>query len=239
MTLNGTNGVNSPAALAIDGAGDLFVANEIHAGVVYEYPPPYTASNAYFYYTPDSTDSGYPWALALDGSGHLWVSTLQLGLTFIYNLPFTGAPSIVGEVENGRNGGAIAVDGAGNVFVADTDTNTVYDWWNPFNSSQTLISNGLNFPQALALDGAGNLFVANQSTVTEYAPPYTGAPTATIRNGINGPVSLAIDGAGDLFVANYGAGSNNTVTEYAPPYTGTATTISNALNQPFRLVLTP
>lgn len=61
------------------------------------------------------------------------------------------------------------------------------------------------------------LFVANSAnnTVTEYAPPYTGEPVATISNSLSAPAGLAFDASGDLFVANSG---NNTVTEYASPY---------------------
>ncbi len=73
------------------------------------------------------------------------------------------------------------------------------------------------------------LFVTNynNNTVTEYAPPYTNAPIATISKSVSGPAGLAFDSSGNLFVANYGIA---TVTEYAPPYTGAPTTpISSGL----------
>jgi DNA-binding beta-propeller fold protein YncE len=72
--------------------------------------------------------------------------------------------------------------------------------------------------------------------VTEYAAPYTNAPT-TIVGGQSQPVALAIDAAGNLYVANYG---NNTVTEYAPPYApGSWSTISSGVNAPLALALSP
>jgi hypothetical protein len=48
-------------------------------------------------------------------------------------------------------------------------------------------------PYALTLDAAGDLFVANDgnNTVTEYAPPYTGAPT-TISTGVDAPEALLL-----------------------------------------------
>lgn len=76
------------------------------------------------------------------------------------------------------------------------------------------------------------LFIANNSTntVTEYAPPYTGAPAVTISNGVSGPTGLAVDARGNLFVST----GSNSVVEYAPPYTGAPTaTISSGLSQPF------
>ncbi|MHB8214351.1 MAG: NHL repeat-containing protein [Vulcanimicrobiaceae bacterium] len=81
------------------------------------------------------------------------------------------------------------------------------------------------------------LFVANNpgNNVTEYAPPYTSAPTATISNGMSNPTGLAFDSSGNLFVVN---SHNNTVKEYAPPYTGAPTaTISNGVNSPWGTAL--
>ncbi|HKE37591.1 MAG TPA: hypothetical protein VKB39_09165, partial [Candidatus Baltobacteraceae bacterium] len=83
-----------------------------------------------------------------------------------------------------------------------------------------------------------NLFVPNQggNSVTEYAPPYGGAPT-TIKGGQSQPIALAIDGTGNLYVANYG---NNSVTMYAPPYAGGSwLTISNGIVNPQALALSP
>jgi hypothetical protein len=77
-------------------------------------------------------------------------------------------------------------------------------------------------PQKLFVAGYGN------NTVTEYAPPYTGAPIAMITNSLSAPVGLGFNASGDLFVGNDG---NNTVTEYASPYTSApmaTTTISNS-----------
>ena len=80
------------------------------------------------------------------------------------------------------------------------------------------------------------LFIANYDptdTVTVYAPPYTGAPSATISNGVGFPDALAVDAANDLFVANA-----STVTEYAAPYTGApSATITNGVNAPAALLL--
>ena len=85
---------------------------------------------------------------------------------------------------------------------------------------------------------SGNLFVANNSgnNITEYAPPYTGAPIATISNSVDAPFDLAFNASSNLFVANF----NNTVTEYAPPYTGAPiATISNSVNVPLGVAFGP
>jgi len=76
-------------------------------------------------------------------------------------------------------------------------------------------------------------------SVTVYAPPYTGAPTATILNGVVQPIALLTDASMNLYVANAFGGTSNggSVTIYAPPYTGQPTTISSGINNPGALAL--
>jgi hypothetical protein len=141
--------------------------------------------------------------------------------------------TIAGGIGNPQS---LVFDAAGDLFVA-SQPGSVTEYAAQYSGMPATIAIGVNHPQALALDGRGNLFVANGSgsnTVTEYAPPYGGAPIATISTGIDDPVSLGIDFAGNLFVANQ---ASNAVTEYAPPYTGVPTTLSNGLYGPNSLAL--
>ena len=148
-----------------------------------------------------------------------------------------GQNAPVATIQSGvTNPQSLVFDGAGDLFVA-SQPGSVTEYAAPYNGLPSTIAIGVNHPQALALDNRGNLFVANGSgsnTVTEYSPPYGGAPSATISNGIDDPVSLGIDFSGNLFVANQAA---NTVTEYSPPYTGTPTTLSNGLYGPNSLAI--
>jgi sugar lactone lactonase YvrE len=217
-----SSGVVVPDALAMDAAGDLFVASD--GGGVTEYASPYTG-------TPKTTiASGInkPDALALDAAGDLFVAnfagyTGNTGAVTEYAPPYTGTPTtITTGVSQPR---ALALEANGNLFVANGFTNTVTAYGPPYTGSPTTMS-GARLPFALALDAAGDLFVASLlAGVKEYMPPYTGTPT-TISTGVSVPAAVMLDGAGNLFVVNQG---NNTVTEYAPPYTGspTATTSAN------------
>lgn len=126
---------------------------------------------------------------------------------------------------------ALVFDAAGDLFVA-SQPGSVAEYSPPFTGSASTIAIGVSHPQALALDARGNLFVANGSasnTVTEYSPPYGGAPIATISNGVDDPVSVAVDASGSLFVANQSA---NSVTVYGAPYTGAPIALTNGLNGP-------
>lgn len=82
------------------------------------------------------------------------------------------------------------------------------------------ITNGLYYPVGVGVDSAQNLYVANgglsgdQGFVTEYAPPYTGAPIATYSQGLSSAATaVAIGTDGSVYVSEYSAG---TVVEYPP-----------------------
>jgi hypothetical protein len=148
-----------------------------------------------------------------------------------------GQTAPLATIQNGvASPQALVFDAAGDLFVATLPA-SVSEYAPPYVGPPTTIAVGVNHPQALALDSRGNLFVANGSgsnTVTEYSPPYSGAPINTISTGIGDPVSLGLDAVGNLFVANQAA---NTVTEYSPPYGGAPTSLSGSLNGPNSLAI--
>ena len=55
---------------------------------------------------------------------------------------------------------AVAVDDAGNVYIADRDNNAIKKWSVTNNTMTTLIG-GLNLPSGVAVDRAGNVYVAD------------------------------------------------------------------------------
>lgn len=83
------------------------------------------------------------------------------------------------------------------------------------------VTNALYYPIGLGVDSSQNLYVANggpsgdQGFVTEYAPPYTGAPIATYTQDLQyGPATaVAIGVDGSVYVSESSAGI---VVEYPP-----------------------
>ena len=55
----------------------------------------------------------------------------------------------------------VAVDGAGNVYIADTGNNAIKKWTAASNTVTTLVSSGLSYPTGVAVDGAGNVYIAD------------------------------------------------------------------------------
>ncbi len=110
--------------------------------------------------------------------------------------------------------GAVAVDGAGNVFVADAAANAVYEYAGGAGAG-TALGSGLSQPGGVAADSAGNLYISDTGNgrVVEIANgtggPYSGSQS-TILSGLNKPGQLAVDGTGTLYIPE--AGNNDVVT---------------------------
>lgn len=110
--------------------------------------------------------------------------------------------------------GAVAVDGAGNVFVADAGANAVYEFAGGTGAG-TALGSGLKEPGGVATDSAGNLYISDtgNNRVVEIpngsGGPYTGSQS-NLLTGLNKPGQLAVDGTGTLYIPE--AGNNDVVT---------------------------
>jgi sugar lactone lactonase YvrE len=96
--------------------------------------------------------------------------------------------------------GALAIDGAGNLFVADYSSQKIFKF-TPEGKKSTF-SSGIG-PDKMAVDGAGNLFAADYSSqkIFKFTPEGTKSTFASGTPVSGTPVYLALDGAGNLFVA--------------------------------------
>jgi sugar lactone lactonase YvrE len=201
---NSQGGSQSPAGLAFDGKGDLFVADPVNNRVI-EYSP--------------SAPTSYPQAgTVVAGAGGQ-----GSGLNQLY-------------YPNG-----VALDAAGDLFVADSGNNRVVEYTyngatGSYGSSGKVVAGTgtagsgltqLSDPLGIAFDASGDLFVADSGNnrVEEFAYNSTAgsyAATATTVAGaggrgsgasqLAGPGSVTVDVKGDLFVAD---SLNARVMEYA------------------------
>jgi sugar lactone lactonase YvrE len=206
-----------------------------------------------------------PHGLATDGAGNLFVadtgnSTIrQIAVATRRVTTLAGSPG-VSDSTDGTGAAAlfsspegVASDGAGNLFVADTDNGTIRRIVIATGAATTLAGSPGDFdaadgvglearfdhPQGVASDGAGNLFVADSfnSTIRKIAAA-TGAVTtlagsAKLPGRTDGtgsaarfsfPARLAADGAGSLFVAD----SYNAAIRKIDVTTGGVTTLVGA-----------
>lgn len=101
----------------------------------------------------------------------------------------------------------VAVDGAGNVYVAAFGANAAYKETlagGVYTQSTIPASLGLNGPRQLAVDGAGKVYIAdsyNDRVVVE--TPSAGTYVESIvAGGLDQPGGVAVDGSGDVYIAD-------------------------------------
>jgi streptogramin lyase len=169
-----------------------------------------------------------PEGVAADSAGNVYVATLDNTIRKIAPsgtvTTLAGTASQNGGFADGNGAAAqfagprgLAVDGNGNVYVADSENYAVRRIA-PDGTVTTLAGKAANLanPTGVAVDPQGDVFVADAGTATirKIAPDGTvslwaGQPYATgFMDGagpnarFNGPVGLAIDASGTLYVAD-------------------------------------
>lgn len=182
-TLVGANGcgyVNGPSSsaklgsvqgIAVDAQGNVYVVDQDN-GVIRKILPDGTTSvlagSAGVFGVQDGTGSNarfdYPWGLAIDAAGNLYVTEYYAGV--VRKVTPSGTVSTVAGI-SGTNGSAngpalsatfnyprgIAVDAAGNVYIADTD-NSLVRQLRPDGTVRTLVG---QFNTYEAVDGVDAL----------------------------------------------------------------------------------
>jgi sugar lactone lactonase YvrE len=103
----------------------------------------------------------------------------------------------------------IAVDGNGNVYIADAGYATVFEVTQSSGSvNYTTIGSGFSEPDGVAVDGGGNVYIADSGTSAVYKETLSnGSYTQTaIGYGFSAPQGIAVDGEGNVYIADYGNG---------------------------------
>jgi hypothetical protein len=113
-----------------------------------------------------------------------WVKVYPLGLGYS---PLTIVKGI-------RTPDALAVDGSGNLYVANLNGQSVTVYAPGGSTPIRTITQGVNFPKSLAIGPEGNLYVADlyQDSVSVYKPDGS-QPFLTIKQGVSTPVSLTLN----------------------------------------------
>jgi hypothetical protein len=241
---------NEPASIALDGSGNVFVANSNgrsmgNVGSVSEL----TAASGYatgLNFAPSGASIDAPVSVALDGSGNVFVancggdcsgtgnsgsvSELTAGSTPPYSAGLNfAAPAAAFDVPY-----SMALGGSGNVFVANegnlkSNLGSVSEL-----TAASGYATGLNFAPAgasfdvllsIALDGSGNVFAANDSNssvseLTAASSYATGLNFSPSAAKLRSPGPIALDGSGNVFAANAGNASVSELTAGSSYATG-------------------
>jgi sugar lactone lactonase YvrE len=221
--------LETPSGIAVDGQGDVFIADDLDSRVREVTPAGIittVAGNGSYGFGGDGGPAkaailSGPTGVAVDLAGNLYISDTnnnrvrKVGTNQVISTVLgTGvAGSGLDQLAHPRG---LAVN-AGGLYVADTDNNRIEWQLQPANSVLTL-SVG-SHPRGVALDPAGDLYIADTGTnrvrvITSSQRERPGAGTtaagfsgdggqATAAE-LNAPEAVAVDGQGNVTIADTG-----------------------------------
>src|SRR5208283_1429493 len=245
-SMDGTNGGAQfayPCSVAVDSADNVYVADTVNctiremtpAGVVTT-----LAGRTGCTGTNDGTGSAarfyYPFGVAVDSAGNLYVAdsgnqTIReltpVGTNWVVTT-LAGLPGSAGTNDGTGNTArfnypaGVAVDSAGNLYVADALNYTIREvmptgtnWVVTTLAGLPGVSGNVNatgsnarfyLPFGVTVATNGTVYVAEEgnNAIRKVTPSGTNWIVTTAVTGLNGPVGVAVDSAGNLYVANSG-----------------------------------
>jgi len=251
-----------PAGVAVDSSGNVYVADSQNdvirkitpSGIVTTYAGFGTAGHL-------DTARNYalfnkPYDLTIDSVGNIYIADLYNNC--IRKIAPSGfVITLAGSTTNGFVNGtgtaasfsspsSVAVDGFGNVYVADLGNNvirkitsggvvTTFAGSGIAGASDGIgTSASFNHPFGVAIDKSGNIYVSDRNnnlirkiTQSAVVTTFAGSGVAGFKNGIgraasfNNPYQLSVDASGNIYVADFG---NNVIREITP--SGVVTTLA-------------
>lgn len=191
-----TTGISSPAGLAVQKGGTLYVSN-IGNSTLTVYPKGQTSPSV----TITNGVSG-PYGMALDSKGDIFISNLNNNTVVGYMAGQTSPFESIDFSSLGQPVG-VAVDGNDNVWVACDSSNAVFEIPAGTSTPQNANLTGLAGPIGISFGKSDEMYVSNFSgnDVNVYAYGTT-TPSEIITNGINGPTLNAFTFTGAFFQSN-------------------------------------
>jgi sugar lactone lactonase YvrE len=197
--------LNSPFGLALDGAGNLYIADSGNNRIL-ELPYGTTTAVAL-----NVTGLNYPQAVAVDGAGNIFITNTRGTAT-------TGNGTVI-ELASGSLAQSTVIgtglsypvgvtfDSSGDLFVADWGASRVLEV--SVSGESTSIGTGLANASAVGVDALGDVFIADQNNnrLVEIPGTASGPGTGTqvtVATGLLQPHGMVLDGPGNVYVSDLG-----------------------------------
>jgi len=231
------SGLNAPSAVALDGAGNVYIADTGNNAI-----KKWTVANG-----PVSTlvSSGLlrPNGVAVDGAGNVYIA--DTGNNVIKKRAASSAISTLVQTPQVAGPCGVALDSVTNVYIADTGDNAIKEVLvQLYGSVSTLVAPYLNpayqvkVPSAVAVDGPGNVYIADtgDNAIKELiaANNATKALTTLVSSGLAQPDGVAVDGGGNVYIAD---SAHNAIKKWTAASGVLTTLVSSGLAQPYGLAV--
>lgn len=205
-----SGGLSSPSSVAMDVSGNVYIADTHNHAI-----KKWTASTQTVS-TLVSSGLLYPYGVAVDGFGNVYIAdTLNSAVkkwTAATQTMTTLAAKTYDNYDNPalnvNTPEAVAVDAAGNVYIADTQNNMIKKWTASTQVLSTLVSTGLSGPKGVAVDAAGNVYISDtyNHALKKWSAATQTVSTLPTSGFLYSPRSVAVDGSGNVYVASGGTG---------------------------------
>jgi hypothetical protein len=221
--------------IAVDGAGNVYISDGNNAQVLKETPTAggysesiVTSATSYAPpYVPGSYEPPGPIAVAVDGKGNVYIALgngISGSSTFLPGWLIVETPSAGGYTETviptpGVNQiTGIAVDGSGNVYIAEDDGEGGLTWPNPQirileetrpagSYTQSIIpTRTLAQPTSIAVDAIGNIYITDELNNIVLKETLSAGSYTESTLSAQWPYSVAVDGSGNIYTIEFSDG---------------------------------
>jgi trimeric autotransporter adhesin len=240
-------GLNGPSSMALDAAGNLYIADRDNMRVEKVTPGGIITTVAGNGTQGSSGDGGpaasaqlyLPTGVTLDTAGNLYIADFANGR--IRKVSPGGLITTYAALSQSSEPSGVATDTAGNVFFTDEDLRAVQSV-SAAGGVTTIAGNGIesfggdggpataaqmNLTNGVAVDASGNVYIADlvNSNIRKVSPQ---GIISTLAVNVLYPAGLAVDASGNLYIADNG---NNRIVKASPD--GTVQTVAGSGGQGF------
>jgi sugar lactone lactonase YvrE len=190
-------GFGYPTGIAVDGAGNIYVADQDGFTVFKE---TLTANGSYTQSIVDNT-LGTVGGIAVDGAGNIYVGRGGIG---VEKETLSGERYIRSEIFSTFYAESIAIDASGNLYFASTNNSAIVKEAPSSNGYVQSMVGSIN-PLRVAVDGVGNVYAAtgfSNGTVWKEEPSGSSYVETELASGLDGLVGLTVDGNGSVYFSS-------------------------------------
>jgi sugar lactone lactonase YvrE len=188
-----TTDLQNPYGVAVDAAGDVFIADMANVRVV-------KVTLAGVQTTVPATGLRDPLGVAVDAAGDVFISDGDNNN--VVEVTPAGVQTTVPATGLNQPWG-LALDSAGDLFIADSSHARVVEV-TPGGTQTTVPATGLGEPTGVAVDAAGDVFISDFFTNLVVEVSAGGVQSTVPATGLSIPQGVAVDKGGNVFISDTG-----------------------------------